>query len=187
MINYRSYVGTVGSDYGTSTNNWTATIEVKNSGFTGAQLYFGLGTGTTIDFDGPIYGTPQGTTENQPVSFIMMYDPSFNNGGDRSVGTVRKQSNEAYWAGEVNKTDAQFDTIVGTTGGLAADAFYRYSMAYDYDAKTLTFDVDQISAFGGTVTSSAAGNVRVMAWSAWDTTQPTARSSSGAITAHLTT
>jgi MYXO-CTERM domain-containing protein len=161
-INRRSYVGTVGSDYGTSTNNWTATIDVRNSGFTGAQLFFGLGTGTTIDFDDPLYGTPQGTTSNQPVSFIMMYDPSFNNDGDRSVGTVRKQSNEGYWAGEVNLTDAQFDTVVGTTGGPAAAAFYRYSMAYDYAAQTLTFDVDQISGFGGTVTSSAAGNVRVM-------------------------
>lgn len=161
-INRRSYVGTVGSDYGTSTNNWIARIEVQNSGFSGAQLFFGLGTGTTVDFDDPIYGTPQGTTSTEPVSFIMMYDPSYNNGGDRSVGTVRKQSSEGYWAGEVNLTDAQFDTVVGTTGGPAAAAFYRYSMAYDYLAQTLTFDVDQISAFGGSVTSSAAGNVRVV-------------------------
>jgi autotransporter-associated beta strand protein len=161
-INRRSYVSTDESDYAVSANNWTATIEVQNSGFTGAQLFFGLGTGTTVDFDGPIYGTPQGTTAAEPVSFIMMYDPAFNNGGDRSVGTARKQSNEGYWAGEVNKTDAEFDTIVGTTGGVAGNAFYRYSMAYDALAQTLTFDVVQISAFGGTVISSAVGNVRVV-------------------------
>ena len=161
-INRRSYVSTVESDYAVSTNNWTATIEVQNSGFTGAQLFFGLGTGTTVDFDDPIYGTPQGTTATEPVSFIMMYDPSYNNGGDRSVGTVRKQSTDGYWAGEVNKTDAEFDTIVGTTGGPAGSAFYRYSMAYDALAQTLTFDVVQIDAFGGSVTSTAAGNVRVV-------------------------
>ena len=93
----------------------------------------------------------------------MMYDPSFvADSIDRSVGTVRTRSDQAYFTGELNKTDAEFDMIVGTDGGVAADAFYRYSMAYDYAAQTLTFDVDQISAFGGTVTSSAAGNVRVM-------------------------
>jgi hypothetical protein len=165
-INHRSYVATVGSDYATSTNNWTATIEVQNSGFTGAQLFFGLGTGTTVNFGDPTYGTPQGSTSTQPTAFIMMYDPSFNNGGDRSVGTLRKQSDQGYFPGlpngEVNLTDSQFDTIVGTTGGPAAAAFYRYSMAYDFIAQTLTFDVDQISAFGGTVTSSTAGNIRVM-------------------------
>jgi hypothetical protein len=160
--NYRSYVSTVGSDYATSTNNWTATIEVQNSGFVGAQLYFGLGTGTTIDNNDPIYGTPQGSTGSQPATFIFMYDPTFVDGTDRSVGTVRKQSSDGYWAGEVNLTDAQFDTAVGTAGGVAANAFYRYSMAYDFTAQTLTFDVEEISAFGGTVTNSAAGNVRVM-------------------------
>ena len=62
-INHRSYVSTVGSDYATSTNNWTATIEVQNSGFSGAQLFFGLGTGTTVDFNDPIYGAPQGVRQ----------------------------------------------------------------------------------------------------------------------------
>jgi hypothetical protein len=164
--NYRSYVGTVGSDYAVSTNNWTATIEVRNSGFVGAQLYFGLGTGTSIDNNDPIYGTPQGSTESQPATFMFMYDPTFEDSNTapliRSVGTVRKQSNQGYWAGETNYSDAQFDTRVGTTGGVASGAFYRYSMAYDYLSQTLTFDVDQISGFGGTVTSSAAGNFGVL-------------------------
>ena len=160
--NYRSYVGTVGSDYAVSTNNWTATIEVRNSGFVGAQLYFGLGTGTSIDNNDPIYGTPQGSTANEPATFMFMYDPAFEDSGDRSVGTVRKQSNQAYWSNETNYSDTQFDTRVGTSGGVASGAFYRYTMAYDYLAQTLTFDVDQISGFGGTVTSSAAGNFGVL-------------------------
>ena len=70
--NYRSYVSTVESDYAVSTNNWTATIEVQNSGFTGAQLYFGLGTGTSAGSGDPTYGTPQGSTATQPAAFMMM-------------------------------------------------------------------------------------------------------------------
>jgi len=155
----RSYVGTVGSDYATSTSNWTATIEVQNSGFTGAQLFFGLGTGTTVNpYTNDPYGTPQGSTNAQPAALIMLYDQS----NARSLTTIRKQSNQGYWSGEVGINDATFDTIVGTSGGVAAAAFYRYTMSYNSLAQTLTFDVDQISAFGGTVTSSGGANAAVM-------------------------
>ncbi len=156
--NDRSYVGTVGTDYATSTSDWTATIEVQTAGLFGAQLFFGLGTGTSPGTGDPVYGTPQGATANQAAAMIYMYAP----GETRSLSTIRKQSNLGYWSGEVNISDATFDTIVGTTGGVAADAFYRYTMAYDFIAQTLTFDVDQISAFGGTVTSSGGANAAVM-------------------------
>ena len=88
------------------------------------------------------------------------------------MGTERKQSNEGWFASEVNLSDAAFDTAVGTTGGVADDAFYRYRMAYDALAQTLTFDVEKISGFGGTVTSSGAGNIRVvsLAGMGYDTT-----------------
>ena len=74
----------------------------------------------------------------------------------------RKQSNQGYWNDYVNISDAAFDAAVGTTGGVVDNAFYRYSMAYDAVAQTLTFDVEKISGFGGTVTSSGSGNIRVV-------------------------
>jgi hypothetical protein len=164
--NYRSYVSTVASDYAVSPNNWTATIEVQNTGFVGAQLFFGLGTGTTIDFDAPIYGTPQGSTANEPAAFFMMYDPAFADYNTapfiRSLGIVRKQFDGAYFSGETNYTDDNFDALVGTSGGVESAAFYRYSMTYDSTAQTLTLDVVQISGFGGTVTNSVAGNITVL-------------------------
>jgi len=155
---HRSYVATVGTNYATSTNNWTATIEVQTAGLAGAQLYFGLGTGTTHGTGPDAYCTPQGATANEAAAFIYMYAP----GEARSLTTIRKQSNQGYWSGEVGISDATFDTIVGTTGGVASNAFYRYTMAFDATANTLTFDVDQISAFGGTVTSSGGANAAVM-------------------------
>jgi hypothetical protein len=155
---HRSYVGTVGTDYATSTSNWTATIEVQTAGLAGAQLYFGLGTGTTPGLGDPAYATPQGATAGEAAAFIYMHAP----GNALSLTTIRKQSNQGYWSGEVSVSDATFDTIAGTTGGVATDSFYRYTMAFNYAAQTLTFDVDQISAFGGTVTSSGAANAAVM-------------------------
>lgn len=151
------WAGTTATDYATSTNNWTATIEV--SGSADWSRYFGLGTGTTAGTGDPYYETPQGVT-GQPATYMMAFSQA--NGAGRSLQTQRTLSPATYWGSEVNKTDAEFDTIVGTTGGIINNAFYRYSMAYDYAAQTLTFDVDQISAFGGTVTNTTANNVRVV-------------------------
>jgi len=151
------WAGTTASDYATSTNNWTATIEV--SGSADWSRFFGLGTGTTAGVGAPYYETPQGVT-GQPAAYMMAFSQA--NGDGRSLQTQRTLSPETYWGGEVNHNDAAFDAAVGTSGGISDSAFYRYSMAYDYAAQTLTFDVDQISGFGGTVTSSGAGNVRVV-------------------------
>jgi hypothetical protein len=155
-----TYVGTTASDYAVSTTNWTATIEVQGSG----NRYFGLGTGVSTGQGDPGWGTPQGLA-GQAAAYTMLYSESFVDGGNgqiRSVQTQRKLSSAGYWTGETNYSDIDFDTIVGTTGGISDSAFYRYTMAYDYAAQTLTFDVVQISAFGGAVTSSGAGNFGVM-------------------------
>ena len=155
-----TYVGTVESDYAVSTNNWTATIEVQGSG----NRYFGLGTGVSSGQGDPGYGTPQGLS-GEAAAYTMLYNASFVDGGNgqiRSVQTQRKLSSANYWSGETNYSDDAFDAAVGTTGGVSDSAFYRYTMAYDSAAQTLTFDVDQISGFGGTVTSSGAGNFGVM-------------------------
>jgi hypothetical protein len=155
-----TYVGTTASDYAVSTDNWTATIEVQGSG----NRYFGLGTGVSTGQGDPGWGTPQGLA-GQAAAYTMLYSESFVDGGNgqiRSVQTQRKLSSAGYWTGETNYSDNDFDTIVGTTDGISDSAFYRYTMAYDYAAQTLTFDVVQISAFGGTVTSSGAGNFGVM-------------------------
>ncbi len=153
------WAGTVGSDYATSTNNWTATIEVTGSA--DYSRYFGLGTGTTAGTGDPYWEAPQGLV-GDPVAYVNMFSAGFYDGGDRSLQSQRKVANAGYWTGEANYTDAAFDAAVGTTGGISNSAFYRYTMAFDATANTLTFDIDQISGFGGTVISSGAGNVAVM-------------------------
>jgi hypothetical protein len=160
IANRRSYVGTVGADYATSPTNWTATIEVTTTGIgDSGQLFFGLGTGkSATNTNNSPWGTPQGATAGEAAAFILMYEPT----NARSLTTIRKPSNQGYWAGQTDINDATFDTIVGTTGGVAANSHYRYTMAYDALAQTLTFDVDQISGFGGTVTSSGSANAAVM-------------------------
>jgi hypothetical protein len=129
---------------------------VFNAGYASDQLFFGLGTGTTTGPGVPIYGEPQGATETQPVTYIALFRQS----ETRSMVSIRKQADEAYWSNYANVSDAGFDAAVGSSGGALDNAFYRYRMAYDSASQNLTFDVEQISGFGGTVISSGGETIR---------------------------
>lgn len=139
----RNYVGTVDTDYATAGFSWTASIEVQHTGFSSNQLFFGLGSGIASS---GASAEPQGATAGEAANFFSMQDA----GNSRSLIVMSKAFNQGYFGGQQNFSDTQFNTLMGTTGGVAVNAFYRYYLDYDNTTNNLIFSVSTLSGFGGT-------------------------------------
>ncbi len=139
----RNFVGTVGADYATSLTNWTASIEVQHTNFSSNNLFFGLGTGTASSTS---FHEPQGATAGEAANYISMQNVA----NSRSLVTISKAASGAYFSGQQDFSDAQFNTLLGTTGGVQNGGFYRYYLDFDQALNSLTFSMSTLTAFGGT-------------------------------------
>jgi MYXO-CTERM domain-containing protein len=163
----RNYVGTVDADYAVAGFSWTATIDVQHTNFSSNQVFFGLGTGTTgTNMGANPYGEPQGATAGQAANYFSMQNVS----SGRSMITLSKAASQAYFAGQQDFSDAQFNTLLGTTGGVQNGGYYRYFLDYNHATNELTFSMSTLSEFGGTAGSKTAFRTVSLAGDGYDST-----------------
>jgi hypothetical protein len=163
----RNYVGTVETDYAVANYSWTATIDVQHTNFASNQLFFGLGTGTTgTNMGASPFGEPQGTTAGQAANFFSLQ----NTASSRSLITISKAASQAYFAGQQDFSDTQFNTLLGITGGVQNGGYYRYFLDYNHLTNELTFSMSTLTSFGGTAGTKTAFRTVSLAGDGYDAT-----------------
>lgn len=163
----RNYVGTVDADYAVTSFSWTASIDVQHTNFTSNQLFFGLGTGTTgTNLSANPYGEPQGATAGEASNYFSMQNVS----SSRSMITISKAASQGYWAGQQDFSDTQFNTLLGTTGGVQNGGYYRYYLDFNQSTNELTFSMSTLTGFGGTAGTKTAFRTVSLAGDGYDST-----------------